>query len=90
MKYLYALTYSGPKLSGDGSSVLGNISTLVFSLLGIISVLVIVYAGIRLSLSRGNPDAIGKLRGTIIYASIGLLISVSATVIISFVIGRFN
>lgn len=89
MKSLYALTYSGPKIE-ETDVVVSNALTLVFGLLGIVSVLVIVYAGIRLSLARGNPDAIGKLRGTIIYASIGLIVSVSATAIISFITGRFQ
>lgn len=83
-----AVTYNGPKLSGDGSSLLKNLSTLLFGALGSISVMVIVYAGIRLSASRGNPDAIAKLRSTIIYAAIGLFLAIGAGSIISFVIGK--
>lgn len=82
---LAQLTYSGP--TANPSTVLKNATTVVFTALGIVSVLVIVYAGIRLTLARGNPDAIGKLRSTLIYASIGLVIAISASLIISFVVG---
>lgn len=77
-----------PQAGGDGSNVLSNAMTLLFGLLGAVSVLVLVYAGIRLSAARGNPDAIGKLRSTIIYAAIGLVVAISATAIISLVIER--
>lgn len=88
MNKLLAVVYKGPTLGGDGSSLLKNASTLIFGALGTISVMVLVYAGIRLSASRGNPDAIAKLRGTIIYAAIGLFVAISAGAIISFVIGK--
>lgn len=87
MKYkMLSLTYNGPKID-DGQKVLQNTLTLVFTLLGIISVIVIIYAGIRLTLARGNPDAIGKLRSTIVYAAIGLVVAIGASTIISFVVG---
>jgi len=72
----------------ESENALRNGLSLALGLLGAISVLVIVISGIRLSLSRGNPDAIGKLRGTLIFAAIGLIISISASTIITFVIDR--
>lgn len=80
-------TYNGPRAIGaDGTVSLQNILKLAFGILGAISVIVIIIAAIRLSTSRGNPDAIGKLRNTLIYAGIGLAICVSATAILQFVI----
>lgn len=77
-----------PTTGGDGSSSLQNAMTIIFGLLGVLSVVVIVYAGIKLSLSRGNPDAIGKLRSTLVYAAVGLVIAIGATGIIEFVLKR--
>ena len=81
-------TYHGPQVTGndDGSTALQAGLKLVFGTLGAISVLILVIAAIRLSASRGNPDAIGKLRNTIIYAGIGLAVAVFATAILQFVI----
>ena len=82
-------TYNGPKtLTDDGSGSLQAILKLLFGTLGAISVLVLIIAGIRLTTSRGNPDAIAKLRNTIIYAGVGLAVAIGAAVILQFVITR--
>lgn len=90
LKILSAISFNNPfpSLSDGGTDALRNAMTLLFRTLGAISVIVIIYAGVRLSASRGNPDAIGKLRSTIIYAAIGLLVSIGAAGILGFVQGR--
>lgn len=77
-----------PNQGNDGAPVLQQALTLALGLLGSISVLVIILSGIRLMLSRGNPDAIAKLRSTIIYAFIGLAVSILAGSIVGLVINR--
>lgn len=84
------IEYPGPKPTDDGNASLQTALTIVFGMLGAISLIVIIYSGIRLTASRGNPDAIGKLRGTLIYAAIGLIVALTAGGIISFVLGRFK
>ncbi len=82
--------YEGPKAleeSGKGSTLMAILS-IAFGVLGGISLLVIVISGMRLTLSRGNPDALAKLRSTIIYAAVGLAVALSATAIIQFVVNR--
>jgi uncharacterized membrane protein YjfL (UPF0719 family) len=37
-------------------------------------------------LSRGNPDAVAKARNTIIYAAVGLVISMLSFAIVRFVV----
>ncbi len=81
-------TWSGPNV-GDGTSTLSNILTLAFGVLGGISLIVIVMAGMRMVLSRGNPEALGKLRNTLIYAAVGFAVSLGAAAIIQVVAGRF-
>lgn len=90
-KYIFAATqvvFKNPFPETENG--LRNGITLALGLLGGISVLVLVLSGIRLSASRGNPDAIAKLRSTIIFASVGLIIAISASAIISFVVNRFG
>lgn len=90
MKFFAQLfTYNGPKaLGGDGSGTLTAILSIAFGVLGGISLLVIVISGMRLTLSRGNPDALAKLRSTIIYAAVGLAVALGATAIIQFVVQK--
>lgn len=49
----------------------------------------IIYGGVKYITSQGEPDKLGQALGTVINALIGLVISVSAATIISFVAGRF-
>lgn len=80
--------YNGPQLSGDGGKSLAAIFAIAFGVLGAISLIVIVISGMRLTLSRGNPEALAKLRSTIIYAAVGLAVALGATAIIQFVIEK--
>lgn len=55
-------------------------------IIGSVSVLIIVLAGIRYTISRGDPQAINKSKNTIIYAVLGLVIAMSAGGIVNFVL----
>lgn len=77
-----------PNSSGDNAPVeywpkaLG----LVFALLGSISLLVIVISGIRYMLASGDPGKVAQARMTILYAVVGLIVSLSAFSIVTFVV----
>ncbi len=58
----------------------------MFSIMGIVAMLVIVIAGMLFSLSRGNPDKAGKARNAIIYAAVGLVIAMLAFAIVRYVV----
>lgn len=53
-----------------------------------VAVLIIAISAFRIIISRGNSDDVSKARDAIIYAAIGLIISLSAFAIVSFVIRR--
>jgi hypothetical protein len=61
--------------------------TIIFTTTGAISLLIMTIAGFRYITSRGSPQDVGKSKNAIVYAVIGLLVSVSAGAIIKFVIG---
>lgn len=67
---------------------INNVYTLVFAIAGGIAVIIIMFAGIKFVTSQGDPQAIAKARNTIIYAAIGLAVSVAALSIITFVVER--
>jgi len=61
---------------------------LVFGVLGGLALLFVVYGGFKFVASEGEPEKIAKARQTILYAIIGLLIAISAEVIVEFTIGN--
>jgi len=61
---------------------------LVFTIAGVVAVIVIIIAGISYILSAGDPQKTAKAKNTILYALIGLVVAILANVIVSFVIGR--
>ena len=71
-----------------GSGALQTIFATIFLIVGAISVIFIIIAGIQYITSGGNPDKAKRAKDTILYAIIGLVVALSATVIVNFVIGR--
>ncbi len=86
-------------LGGDPNSIgipetpatpakLGAILIYVFAIIAAVSFLVIVIAGFKYVISIGDPQKIVTARKTITYAIVGLIVSLSATAIVAFVIGQ--
>ncbi|HZJ34475.1 MAG TPA: pilin [Candidatus Angelobacter sp.] len=65
------------------------VNTLLY-VLGTVSVVVIIIAGIGYTTSTGDPAAITKAKSTLTYAVIGLVVAILAYAIVNFVIGIFN
>lgn len=76
-----------PKTPAD-SSTLATILQLTFGIIGAITVLFIIITALKMVVSQGDPQAIAKARQSLIYAAIGLVITISAQLIVTFVIGR--
>lgn len=72
-----------PKAALDDSAIETALQ-LVFGAAGAIALLIMVIAGLRYSLSRGDAQTVAKAKDTIIYALVGLVISISAFAIVRF------
>lgn len=59
---------------------------LTFGIAGAIALLIIVLAGIRYTLSQGDPQSTNLAKNAIIYASIGLVVCALAFAIVRFVV----
>lgn len=77
-----------PKVDVSGNTKLLDALTLAFGIIAAISFLMVVIGGFRYVISIGEPQKIATARKTITYSLIGLIISLSATAIVAFVIGR--
>lgn len=74
-----------PTTSANNSFV-QNALQVVIAIIAVISVLFIAIGGLRYILSQGDPQAISKAKGSIVYALIGLAIAILAQAIVVFVI----
>lgn len=70
------------------STSLQSVFQIVFGVLGALAVFMISFGAFRFVISRGNPDSVAKARNTIIYSVVGLLISLIAFSIVTFVVGK--
>lgn len=83
------LNYSNglPQASANNGT-LQAILQIVFGIAAALSVLMIVIAGFRFIAGEGNPQEVSKARSTILYAVIGLIVAISAEIIVSFTLGK--
>jgi len=64
-------------------------NTLMY-VLGAVSVIVIIIAGIMYTTSGGDAALIAKAKNTLLYAVVGLLVAIMAYAIVNFVITQFK
>lgn len=68
------------------SNELQTILQVVFAIIGVLSVMFVVIGGFMYTVSGGDPGSIKKAKATIMYAVIGLVISILAETIVTFVL----
>lgn len=65
-----------------------NVVNTLLYIVGILSVVMIIYGGIQYTTSAGDAAKVNKAKNTILYAVVGLIIAVLAYAIVNFVVGR--
>ena len=73
------------ELIGD-NGVFNRITNTVLLIVGLISVIMLVYGGLRYILSGGDSKKVTDAKNTVLYAIIGLIISMLAYAIVHFVL----
>ena len=74
----------------DLKTTIGQIVRVVLGFLGLLAVLLVLWAGFLWMTATGNEDQIGKAKGILISAVIGLIIIMSAYAITTFVFQQFG
>jgi len=82
-------TYTGLSTQDIRVTIM-NIVRVILGFVGIIAILIIIYAGYLWMTSAGNPEQIDKAKKTLRNAAIGLVIIFSAFSIVSFIIGMLE
>lgn len=68
------------------SGVFTGITNTILYFIGIISVIMLIFGGLKYALSAGDSKKVTDAKNTILYALIGLIISVLAYAIVNFVL----
>ncbi len=76
-------------LLGDGGVVTTVVNGLLF-VVGFLSVIMLIWGGLRYIISGGNSGAVTAAKNTILYAIVGLVIAIFAYAIVNFVIGSLT
>ena len=75
-------------LFGDGGIFTQVINFLLF-FVGVVSVIMIIYGGIQYTTSAGDSGKVTSAKNTILYAIVGLIVSILAYAIVNFVTTTF-
>lgn len=82
-------TVNLPAVTADQSTVV-VILNLVWKILGMLSVLFVAIGGFKYTVSAGDSNQINSAKNTILYAVIGLVISLLVYTIVNFVLGKLK
>lgn len=67
-------------------NIIANVVQILLYIVGVISVIMLIFGGIRYATSAGNATSVTAAKNTIMYALIGLVVAVLAYAIVHFVI----
>ena len=71
---------------GNLGDSLKNIANVALYIIGAVSVLMLIYGGIRYTVSGGDSAAVTSAKNTIMYAIIGVIVALLAYAIVNFVL----
>ncbi|GAC1387315.1 MAG: hypothetical protein NVS1B7_1770 [Candidatus Saccharimonadales bacterium] len=76
-----------PQIAANDAN-LKLILQLVFGIISTVTIIFIMIASFKFVIANGDPQTIAKARQSILYAVIGLVIALSAEIIVTFVLGN--
>lgn len=76
-------------LFGTGS-IFNTIVNILLFLIGAISVIMLIYGGIRYTISGGDSGNVTAAKNTILYAIVGLIVAFLAYAIVNWVLGALS
>lgn len=71
------------------TGVFKTITDVLLFLIGAVSVIMLIYGGFRYVLSGGESGKVSEAKNTILYAVVGVVVSILAYAVVNFVIGSF-
>jgi hypothetical protein len=69
---------------------IGNIITILLGLVGVVAVIMLIIGGFKYTVSGGNDKSVEAAKNQIMYAVIGIVITLLAAGIVQFVLSQLN
>ena len=90
------MTLSGGVSSSQGDDVpqdlagevFKNVVNILLFIIGAVSVIMLIYGGIRYTTSGGNANSVTAAKNTIMYSIIGLVVAILAFAVVQFVVNQ--
>ena len=76
-------------LFGD-TGVFNQVTNIILLIVGLISVIMLLYGGLRYVISGGDSKKVTDAKNTILYAIIGLIVAILAYAIVNFVLSAIG
>ena len=81
-------TSAGTSTPTDANVVIKNVTNIMFFIIGAVSVIMLIYGGIRYTTSGGNTNSVTAAKNTIMYSIIGLVVAILAFAVVQFVVNQ--
>lgn len=72
------------------SGIFETIVNILLFLIGAVSVIMLIYGGIRYTISGGDSNSVTAAKNTILYAIVGIIVAVLAFAVVKFVVGSLT
>lgn len=76
-----------PDSVSGSNGIFKTVVNVMLFIIGAISVIMLIYGGIRYTTSGGNANSVTAAKNTIMYAIIGLVVAIFAYAIVNWVVG---
>lgn len=70
------------------NKIMGSVVNILLTIVGMISVIMIIIGGIRYTTSNGDASQTAAAKNTILYALVGLVVAIMSFAIVKFVLNR--
>jgi len=77
-------------LFGGDDAIFSKITNTALFLIGAISVIMLIYGGIRYTISGGTEKSVTAAKNTILYAVVGIVVALLAFALVNFVINNIG
>ena len=81
-------TSAGTSTPTNANVVIKNVTNTMFFIIGAVSVIMLIYGGIRYTTSGGNANSVTAAKNTIMYSIIGLVVAILAFSVVQFVVNQ--
>lgn len=72
------------------AGIFTQVINIMLFLVGVLSVIMLIFGGLRYVISRGESKAVESAKNTILYAIVGLIVAILSFAIVNFIVNSFT